>query len=147
MKRATLLGYSSSAKSSSFNPRPREEGDVAAATMAIGAFAVSIHALVKRATNVIMDFPEIQNVSIHALVKRVTARYSYLQMWQVSFNPRPREEGDVFTKVSYNIVNVSIHALVKRATVSEKVKKGAKLGFNPRPHEEGDHRRYRYFYS
>ena len=33
---------------------------------------ISIHALVKRATNVIMDFPEIQNISIHALVKRAT---------------------------------------------------------------------------
>ena len=78
----------------SFNPRPREEGDVAAATMAIGAFAVSIHALVKRATNVIMDFPEIQNVSIHALVKRATVSEKVKKGAKLGFNPRPHEEGD-----------------------------------------------------
>ncbi len=55
---------------------------------------ISIHALVKRATDVI-NMPKYKYViSIHALVKRATpyslARYAS----SIDFNPRPREEGD-----------------------------------------------------
>ena len=50
MKRATFSALSTDGAELNFNPHPREEGDVAAATMAVGAFAISIHALVKRAT-------------------------------------------------------------------------------------------------
>ena len=34
------------------------------------------------------------------------------------FNPRPREEGDLINSVKNNSISISIHALVKRATTS-----------------------------
>ncbi len=92
----------------------------------------------KRATGVMSTARMAKVVSIHALVKRATLQYHSHIKSPLSFNPRPREEGDrfvvfiilrlcvsihalvkratVFTKVRYNIDNVSIHALVKRAT-------------------------------
>ena len=61
----------------------------------LSAKVISIHALVKRATDVSFNASYIERISIHALVKRAT----------------------VFTKARYNIDNISIHALVKRATL------------------------------
>ena len=56
--------------------------------------AISIHALVKRAT--FFDFPELQacDISIHALVKRATTVLERYLVHTMNFNPRPREEGD-----------------------------------------------------
>ena len=56
-----------------FNPRPREEGDLRATVKGAGASLISIHALVKRAT---------ENTAVYGKVHRY-------------FNPRPREEGDI----------------------------------------------------
>ena len=55
-------------------------------------------------------------ISIHALVKRATADVARSPIKFGYFNPRPREEGDLYNK------NV-----VKEFT-----------DFNPRPREEGD---------
>ena len=55
---------------------------------------ISIHALVKRATDVVNNYIRVAGISIHALVKRATA---------------------VFKKGKLNF-GISIHALVKRAT-------------------------------
>ena len=77
---------------------------------------ISIHALVKRATRGIWFFPLVRGISIHALVKRATCN-SVKHYKQVGyFNPRPREEGDSekVKLISSNVI--SIHALVKRAT-------------------------------
>ena len=78
--------------------------------------AISIHALVKRATferfrAVLADF-----ISIHALVKRATV-YSHFCMLS---------DG------------ISIHALVKRATQQLLPAHLLSPDFNPRPREEGD---------
>ena len=55
------------------------------------------------------------------------------------FNPRPREEGDLITVLSYIItICISIHALVKRATSPAFLLICHKSDFNPRPREEGD---------
>ena len=58
------------------------------------AQAISIHALVKRAT---VDFKNLLVnviISIHALVKRATAVFPRIGKSADNFNPRPREEGD-----------------------------------------------------
>ena len=57
--------------------------------------SISIHALVKRATEFIKKRKGKQKISIHALVKRATYHFSVIKCELVHFNPRPREEGDV----------------------------------------------------
>ena len=54
-----------------FNPRPREEGDGLRGAFFING-DISIHALVKRATDWESNFPDMYDISIHALVKRAT---------------------------------------------------------------------------
>ena len=64
-----------------FNPRPREEGDLVPSSFTVPVFFISIHALVKRATQASIDS----------------------QAPHHDFNPRPREEGDV---VNYHVAAV-----------------------------------------
>ena len=108
--------FTTSTKAKYFNPRPRKEGDFTTVTARL-LTTISIHALAKRATTVLLD------------------------VWSVSayFNPRPRKEGDVARfalRVSFSVFQstpsqrgrpmafengisgyvISIHALAKRAT-------------------------------
>ena len=76
-----------------FNPRPRKEGDPRNSTLSI-LNAISIHALVKRATPDCYAGQFFGGISIHALVKRATSGKHGCN--------------DFF--------DISIHALVKRAT-------------------------------
>ena len=92
----------------------------------------------KRATDVI-NMPKYKYIiSIHALVKRATFLYQFDKYLDIHFNPRPREEGDIYCCIYilkggyfnprpreegdrfivYIILRhcISIHALVKRAT-------------------------------
>ena len=55
-----------------FNPRPREEGDDTLNIINDILPYISIHALVKRATNVTAYCGLCVSISIHALVKRAT---------------------------------------------------------------------------
>ena len=55
-------------------------------------------------------------ISIHALVKRATQAVSAGVMITHYFNPRPREEGDGKLVHLFSNFGISIHALVKRAT-------------------------------
>ena len=57
---------------------------------------ISIHALVKRATELQAELYINKGISIHALVKRATQLRFILFLYSSYFNPRPREEGDVF---------------------------------------------------
>ena len=121
-----------------FNPRPREEGDKRTSAAYI-LCRISIHALVKRATDCIYNPYDYVGISIHALVKRATSRPSTQRTWKAIsihalvkratqqaqslqnilkyFNPRPREEGDYRKgKTLVGLFRISIHALVKRAT-------------------------------
>ena len=77
-----------------FNPRPREEGDGKHSGIECQC-DISIHALVKRATDSTEYCSELSLISIHALVKRATQR---------------ADDG-----LDRN--TISIHALVKRATI------------------------------
>ena len=77
---------------------------------------ISIHALVKRATEEKNYIEEMDEISIHALVKRATNIIIFV----------------------HNLGFISIHALVKRATNYKQGKKGLPFYFNPRPREEGD---------
>ncbi len=59
-------------------------------------------------------------ISIHALVKRATRSVCFNVTSALYFNPRPRKEGDVEVKKTFrNRDYISIHALVKRATNHE----------------------------
>ena len=94
MKRATVSPATATLSKGDFNPRPREEGDVAL-KVEVGAvpnfnprpreegdhlfnditsifFDISIHALVKRATMRSEVARFLKSISIHALVKRAT---------------------------------------------------------------------------
>ena len=55
---------------------------------------ISIHALVKRATDFGIPYSFDINISIHALVKRATTAFVDPLPYLDDFNPRPREEGD-----------------------------------------------------
>ena len=59
-----------------FNPRPREEGDDLLTAQTV-AREISIHALVKRATQTVVYLSELLTISIHALVKRATCDVGY----------------------------------------------------------------------
>ena len=123
--------------------------------------SISIHALVKRATETNHDTTWATVISIHALVKRATGCFGNCCFYSVYFNPRPREEGDILiSSTTFCFILISIHALVKRATsdythgcqtadisIHALVKRATLLVsistfvtgyFNPRPREEGD---------
>ena len=74
----------------------------------------------KRATAFITDVEYVNNISIHALVKRATIVINGSWRYPSNFNPRPREEGDVYHDIMcIGSLSISIHALVKRATSSD----------------------------
>ena len=77
-----------------FNPRPREEGDFVNVVKRLCAVRISIHALVKRATDYLAEIELALFISIHALVKRATFCQNIATQHAIDFNPRPREEGD-----------------------------------------------------
>ncbi len=79
-------------------------------------FAISIHALVKRATEGDDWKHPYDIISIHALVKRATYTNKYT------------------AKRGF----ISIHALVKRATNERQETPKGTSHFNPRPRKEGD---------
>ena len=81
--------------------------------------AISIHALVKRATLYFKYFILYNIISIHALVKRATKGSHSSLCNGGNFNPRPRKEGDGATRRGSYHGRISIHALVKRATKGE----------------------------
>ena len=105
----------------SFNPRPRGEGDRRAAFERINGFAVSIHALVGRATERWDASGCLPTVSIHALVGRATELWSQvreLNKFQStpSWGGRPSPSPRLTSRGA-----VSIHALVGRATYQDGV--------------------------
>ena len=77
---------------------------------------ISIHALVKRATDYKKMTKKEDWISIHALVKRATGWGAADKGQPLNFNPRPRKEGDI-----------------TRFKVGDKMS-----NFNPRPRKEGD---------
>ena len=131
---------------SGFNPRPHAEGDTRP-TVPAEQLKVSIHALTRRATPLIVFSADEFSVSIHALTRRATkivsmiSKYKrfqstpsrggrpYLRIKQSKsvfcFNPRPHAEGDDFFNIDFNVVN----------------------SFNPRPHAEGDSRVFQHLLS
>ena len=80
-------------------------------------YGISIHALMKRATNRSFKICLSRSISIHALMKRATFDYKVGYRSIKNFNPRPHEEGDLYNSVMRKIDEIiSIHALMKRAT-------------------------------
>ena len=84
----------------------------------IGVIVISIHALVKRATELVGQLLQMEYISIHALVKRATSLKTSSLLESFDFNPRPREEGDKSDLEILSEKIISIHALVKRATAT-----------------------------
>ena len=82
------------APSDRFNPRPREGSDPAVEFWN-GSRKVSIHAPVKGATTIRIQYGYTAEVSIHAPVKGATSSFSPLSSRSPCFNPRPREGSDV----------------------------------------------------
>ena len=92
----------------------------------------------KRATYITTSLSQTLAISIHALVKRATLDNVFLVInltdfnprpreegdevfnvpviFDCNFNPRPREEGDKILSGKKSAQAISIHALVKRAT-------------------------------
>ena len=62
-----------------FNPRPREEGDLTMLCQPMYIIKISIHALVKRATEENEEINNDYQISIHALVKRATSSIAVSQ--------------------------------------------------------------------
>ena len=99
---------------------------------------ISIHALVKRATNVNKGSHILENISIHALVKRATASDIIRAKIHVISIHALVKRATVAKKTFQNPNYISIHALVKRATDVHLPFGAVHLHFNPRPREEGD---------
>ena len=130
---------------------------------------ISIHALVKRATEIHGIIKNNEIISIHALVKRATSSFASVIISSNYFNPRPRKEGDVlhpllnlqphcisihalvkratdFSFATQIISWISIHALVKRATHLLQCLRQPLQYFNPRPRKEGDILKHSFHY-
>ena len=72
MKRATRLFSNFPRSSCDFNPRPHEEGDSGDFVNNVIRLFISIHALMKRATDKVLLRQKNLFISIHALMKRAT---------------------------------------------------------------------------
>ena len=121
-----------------FNPRPHAEGDRTNHGTGKGALLVSIHALTRRATKLLIVVRPAVMVSIHALTRRATCTTYKGSVCSSSFNPRPHAEGDQLPHGSLLQSFVSIHALTRRATSFFFCVATPHCCFNPRPHAEGD---------
>ena len=164
-----------------FNPRPRKEGDRLKSQVDKDS-PISIHALAKRATYpkdvssynfiIFQSTPSQRGrlphkirlvvfplISIHALAKRATGGSYENTLNDDNFNPRPRKEGDSFSKIllskdvpfqstpsqrgrrkapaSVNVAfAISIHALAKRATSQKQVRRNCNT-FQSTPSQRG----------
>ena len=83
-----------------FNPRPREEGDVAhtGTVSDVGNFNPRPR---EEGDLGIPNSDTTKRISIHALVKRATIRQQIHRKAWIYFNPRPREEGDYYFQILY----------------------------------------------
>ena len=99
-----------------FNPRPRKEGDQSTKRKNAKRAYISIHALMKRATQ--MQLP-------------VSDLCPY-------FNPRPREEGDVRTFQIVILCSYFNSRPREEGDISFVCLLCRQTNFNPRPRKEGD---------
>ena len=106
--------------------------------MAVEA-VISIHALVKRATNISAIAIADEKISIHALVKRATVDICNKLLQICNFNPRPREEGD---HMETTTMQKSFYFNPRPREEGDRMefnKADTRNNFNPRPREEGDY--------
>ena len=102
--------------SDDFNPRPREKGDFTNHDKNTTTSAISIHALVKRATG-IAGHDEYNTCDFNPRPReKGDFNRVYKKLLFLNFNPRPREKGDVL---------IMVYSYVPH-------------DFNPRPREKGD---------
>ena len=100
--------------------------------------AISIHALVKRATAISEYYYSGRDISIHALVKRATYRSPTRRTIPKYFNPRPREEGDDFRYTDGSRINYFNPRPREEGDCVTSGSTASTANFNPRPREEGD---------
>ncbi len=82
-----------------------------------------------------------RSVSIHALAKRATGRFGISGSLELSFNPRPREEGDLAGSVIEPRISRFNPRPREEGDQIRKICWRSAEGFNPRPREEGDIKR------
>ena len=116
MKRATLIIPHIVDKSSDFNPRPREEGDIMLSNNEAKAVNFNPRPREEGDAGNVLGIHDFKRISIHALVKRAT-RLSVrpLQFSQISIHALVKRATGLGLALSKNNL-ISIHALVKRAT-------------------------------
>ena len=104
-----------------------------------GCRAISIHALVKRATYANKYTAKCGFISIHALVKRATSNKSIKDFIAKNFNPRPRKEGDLL-QWRRGVYNVDFNPRPrKEGDYLMTISIIQQFHFNPRPRKEGDY--------
>ena len=93
VKRATYQVCRYVKRCKDFNPRPREEGDGGAFLARV--LRADFNPRPREEGDLFGNFFRCRVlISIHALVKRATNSLSPTHLSRVDFNPRPREEGD-----------------------------------------------------
>ena len=88
-----LTAYLTHGTLTNFNPRPREEGDSHICLRALSVWHFNPRPR-EEGDLCIAPGPTPKAISIHALVKRATDPPLRIPMYFLDFNPRPREEGD-----------------------------------------------------
>ena len=100
---------------------------------------ISIHALVKRATDYSLCVAGSGIISIHALVKRATYfNVCFVLFVGISIHALVKRATGGFSNSDSKTSTISIHALVKRATIPALDVSLISFYFNPRPRKEGD---------
>ena len=92
----------------------------------------------KRATHFCDFLTFCSAISIHALVKRATILFKSLQVGITYFNPRPREEGDLCVQGSILIICYFNPRPREEGDTIYNISIIICFYFNPRPREEGD---------
>ena len=77
-------------------------------------------------------------ISIHALVKRATIAFLIFSYSDLHFNPRPREEGDILYRVQNDPRYDFNPRPREEGDYINRRCKAIHKNFNPRPREEGD---------
>ena len=100
--------------------------------------SISIHALVKRATDEVGAMDSYPIISIHALVKRATDEVGAMDSYPIISIHALVKRATRRRYRAHTHRRISIHALVKRATFLILSLVLRHSNFNPRPREEGD---------
>ena len=116
-----------------FNPLPRKEGDVRDGVCIAFMANISIHSLVKRETQALLDIAGRGTISIHSLVKRETLdRNDEVSGDDISIHSLVKRE-TIWQALLGSKIPISIHSLVKRETVDRQHRRKPMARFQSTP--------------